>query len=227
MAVGSDRGEGIRRRYLAVDSSNVADVLDDLGLPDQGLSPEFAPYPASAGKLAGWAFTIRGEMTSYPMEAKDPAKMEACAKLTPGTVSVWSGHGEGVCFFGELISIGMKERGCVGALVDGGVRDVDWIGELGFPVYARYRTPVQSIGRWKVLDSGVPAPMPGATVAEVQVTPGDLVLADSDGVIVVPAAVAEQVLERAEELQGREVQIRSELGAGLSLSDALAKFGHV
>ena len=227
MVVAADRAEEIRKRYLAVDSSNVADVLDDLGLPDQGLAPGFAPYPATTGRLAGWAFTIRGEMTPYPMDAGDPAKMEACAQLTPGTVSVWSGRGEGVCFFGELISIGMKERGCVGALVDGGVRDVDWIGELGFPVYARYRTPVQSIGRWKVVESGVPVPMPGATVQEVEVTPGDLILADSDGAIVVPAAVAEQVLELAEELQSREVQIRAELADGLSLSEALAKFGHV
>ena len=227
MAGASDRAGSIRQRYLAVDSSNVADVLDQLGLPDQGLSPEFAPYPPTAGRLAGWAFTIRGEMTTYPIGAGDEAKMDACARLTPGTVSVWSGRGEGICFFGELISIGMQERGCVGALVDGGVRDVDWIGRLGFPVYARYRTPVQSIGRWKVVESGVPVPMPGATVAEVEVTPGDLVLADADGAIVVPAALAEQVLERAEELGAREVQIRTELAAGLSLSEALAKFGHV
>jgi 4-hydroxy-4-methyl-2-oxoglutarate aldolase len=227
MAGAGDRAEEIRRRYLTVDSSNVADVLDELGLPDQGLAPGFAPYPPTAGRLAGWAFTIRGEMTPYPMGAGDEAKMEACAQLTPGTVSVWSGRGEGICFFGELISIGMHERGCVGALVDGGVRDVEWIGKLGFPVYARYRTPVQSIGRWKVVESAVPVPMPGATVAEVEVTPGDLVLADADGAIVVPAAVAEQVLERAEELGAREVQIRSELAGGLSLSEALAKFGHV
>lgn len=227
MGIDPERAEEIRRRYLAVDSSNVADVLDELGLPDQGLAPSFAPYPATAGRLAGWAYTIRGEMAPYPMEAKDPAKMEACARLTPGTVSVWSGRGEGVCFFGELISIGMKERGCVGALVDGGIRDVDWIGELGFPVYARYRTPVQSIGRWKVIEDGVPAPMPGATVPDVEVTPGDLIVADSDGAIVVPAALAEQVLGRAEELGTREVQIRRELAGGLSLSEALARFGHV
>lgn len=227
MAVTGNRTEGIRQRYLAVGSSNVADVLDELGLPDQGLAPDFAPYPPTAGRLAGWAFTIRGEMMPYPMDAGDEAKMEACARLTPGTVSVWSGRGEGVCFFGELVSIGMKERGCVGALVDGGVRDVDWIGKLGFPVYARYRTPVQSIGRWKVVESAVPVPMPGATVEDVEVTPGDLVLADADGAIVVPAAAAEQVLERAEELETREVQIRTELAGGLSLSDALRKFGHV
>lgn len=227
MAVTADRAEEIRRRYLAVDASNVADVLDQLGFPDQGLAPEFAPYPSTAGTLAGWAFTIRGEMTPYPMDAGDPAKMEACAQLTPGSVSVWSGRGEGICFFGELISIGMKERGCVGALVDGGIRDVGWIGELGFPVYARYRTPVQSIGRWKVVDSGVPVPMPGATVPSVEVTPGDFILADTDGAIVIPADLAEQVLERAEGLGAREVEIRGELAAGLSLSEALAKFGHV
>jgi 4-hydroxy-4-methyl-2-oxoglutarate aldolase len=227
MADARDRADEIRGRYLAVDASNVADVLDELGFPDQGLAPEFAPYPPTAGRLAGWAFTIRGEMTPYPVEGGDEAKMQACAQLTPGSVSVWSGRGEGVCFFGELISIGMQERGCVGALVDGGIRDVDWIGKLGFPVYARYRTPVQSIGRWKVVDNGVPVPMPGATVPEVLVTPGDLVLADADGAIVVPAAVAEQVLERAERLGAREVQIRTELAAGLSLSEALEKFGHV
>ncbi len=221
------RKEQIRRRYLEVDSSNVADALDGLNLPDQGLAPEFTPFPAGAGKLAGWAFTIRGEMMPYPLGAGDETKMEACARLTPGSVSVWSGNGNGVCFFGELISIGMKERGCVGALVDGGVRDVDWIGDLGFPVYARYRTPIQSIGRWKVTKSGVPVPMPGATVPEVEVAPGDFVLADSDGAIVVPADVVEPVLERAEALGAREVEIRSELAAGLSLSEALARFGHV
>ncbi|MFG1710365.1 RraA family protein [Nonomuraea sp. M3C6] len=219
--------EQIRQRYLQVDTSNVADVLDELDLPDQGLAPAFAPYPSGAGKLAGWAHPILGEMREYPLGDRDPDKMKACAELTPGSVSVWAGPGEGVCFFGELIAIGMKERGSVGALVDGGVRDVAWIGQLGYPVYARYRTPVQSIGRWKVVDSGVPVTMPGATTATVEVRPGDFILADEDGAIAIPAAAVEHVLKRAEELGGVEVEIRRELGAGLTLANALAKFGHV
>jgi len=121
----------------------------------------------------------------------------------------------------------MAERGCVGALADGGVRDLPWLGRLGFPVYARYRTPVQSIGRWRVVGHGEPVAMPGATSAEVTVNPGDLILADEDGVIAVPADVAVQVLERAEALGAREVEIRAQLERGLSLADALAKFGHV
>jgi regulator of RNase E activity RraA len=219
--------EQLRRRYLTVDTSNVADVLDELSLPDQGLAPAFRPFPAGAGKLAGWAFTIAGELAPYDLGGGDPAKMEACARLAPGSVSVWSGKGEGVCFFGELISIGMQERGCAGALVDGGVRDVRFIGELGFPVYARYRTPVQSIGRWRVTGSGNTVPMPGATVEEVAVSPDDFILGDEDGVIVIPASVAERVLESAETLGQREVEIRAELARGLSLSEALARFGHV
>lgn len=182
---------------------------------------------APAGTLAGWAATIRGEMTPYSRAGRDPRKMEACARLTPGSVSVWAGAGEGVCFFGELIATGMVERGCVGAVADGGVRDLSRLRRLGLPVYARYRTPVQSIGRWRVTDDGAPVSLPGATTPTVEIRPGDFALGDEDGVVVVPAGVASEVLERAEQLGAREAQIRAELEQGLALADALARFGHV
>ena len=86
---------------------------------------------------------------------------------------------------------------------------------------------MQSIGRWRVTGSGIPVPLPGATVPEVTVTPDDFILGDEDGVILIPASVAERVLERAETLGKREVEIRAELAHGLSLSEALARFGHV
>lgn len=219
--------DDIRERYKAVETSNAADVLDDLGLPDQGLAPEFAPFPAGAERLAGWAFTIRGQMAPYTIGEGDAEKMAACARLGPGSVSVWSGGGEGVCFFGELIAIGMRERGCVGALVDGGVRDLAWLRRHGFPVYARYRTPVQSLGRWKVTGWDVPVSLPGATRATVTVNPGDFILADEDGAVVIPAGVCADVLERAEAIGRREVEIREQIAAGLSLAQALEKFGHV
>lgn len=226
MSLSPEQREALRQRYLAVDTSNVADVLDTMGLLDQGLAPEFAPYPATCGRLAGWAYTIRGQMTPYPLGG-DPAKMAACQGLSPGEVSVWAGDGEGICYFGELIAIGMKERGAVGALVDGGVRDVRWIEQQRFPVYARYRTPVQSIGRWKVTGHQVPVFLRGATTPMVRVDPGDFVLADEDGAIVIPAVRVEEVLVEAERLTSKEVQIRAELGKGLTLADALKRFGHV
>lgn len=216
----------IRDRFLAVDTANVADVLDNLGHLNLGLAPAFSPYPATAGKLAGWAYTIRGQMSPYPMGG-DADKMKACQGLSPGEVSVWSGDGEGICYFGELIAIGMKEKGCSGALVDGGIRDIRWIGEHGFPVFARYRTPVQSIGRWKVTASQVPVFLRGATSTLVEVNPGDFILGDEDGVIVIPAPLVQQVLKEAERLTVVEREIRVELKKGLTLADALAKFGHV
>ena len=190
-------GEEIRRRYLNVDTSNVADVLDTLGLLNQGLAPEFTPYPATTGRLAGFAYTIRGQMTPFPLGG-DADKMKACQGVSPGELTVWSGDGEGICYFGELIAIGMKEKGCVGALVDGGIRDIRWIGQLQFPVYARYRTPVQSIGRWKVNACQVPVLLRGATSRFVEVRPQDFILADEDGGIVIPAEHIEQVLWEAE-----------------------------
>lgn len=218
--------EDIRTRFLAVDTSNVADVLDVMGWPDQGLAAEFMPYPATAGRLAGWAYTIRGQMTPYPLGG-DADKMAACQGLSPGEVSVWSGDGDGICYFGELIAIGMKERGSTGALVDGGIRDVRWLGHHGFPVYARYRTPVQSIGRWKVNAWQVPVFLRGATVERVKIEPGDFILADEDGALAIPAAIVPQVLAESEALTATEIRIREELSNGLTLAQALERYGHV
>jgi 4-hydroxy-4-methyl-2-oxoglutarate aldolase len=218
--------EAIRKRYLRVDTATVADVLDALGLPDQGLAPEFAPYPAAAGRMGGWAYTIRGKMTRYAGSG-DPQKMKAVDGIGRGELAVWSGDGRGVCFFGELIALGMKRRGCAGALVDGGIRDIEWIARQRFPVYARYRTPVQSIGRWKVTAWRVPVDMPGATSKRVTVRPGDFVLADTDGVIVIPERVAARVLVEAERLTSKEVRIRRDLGLGASLEKVLKRYGHV
>jgi regulator of RNase E activity RraA len=166
-------------------------------------------------------------MIPYEIGGGDADKMRACAALPPGSVSVWSGGGEGVCFFGELIAIGMRERGSAGALVDGGIRDVAWLKAAGLPVFARYRTPIQSIGRWKVTGWDVPVTVPGATVKRVAVHPGDYILADDDGALVIPAAVTMKVLERAETMVARERVIRARLNEGMTLSAALEQFGHV
>jgi 4-hydroxy-4-methyl-2-oxoglutarate aldolase len=226
MALDSRAREAIRKRYLKIDAATVADVLDTFGLRDQGLAPGFIPYPASARRMAGWAYTIRGKMARYAGSG-DPRKMEAVGGAGQGEITVWSGEGRGVCFFGELIALGMKRRGCAGALVDGGIRDIEWIARTRFPVYARYRTPVQSIGRWRVSAWQVPVDMPGATSRRVRVHPGDFVLADVDGVIVVPAKATEKVLIEAERLAKKETRIRRELDRGASLEDVLAKYGHV
>ena len=226
MVLTAEKKEAIRLRYLEVDTSNVADVLDSMNLLQQGLAADFGPYPETCKRMAGWAYTIRGQMTPYP-QGGDADKMAACQGLSPGEISVWSGNGEGICYFGELIALGMKEKGCVGALLDGGIRDVRWIGEHEFPVFARYRTPVQSIGRWKVTAHQIPVYMRGHDGGNVIVRPGDFILCDDDGAIVIPMEHVESVLVESERLTQIEKNIRVEIANGLSLGDALKKYGHV
>lgn len=216
----------IRERFLKVDTSNVADVLDEMGLLNQGLSAEFSSYSGKTGKLAGFAYTIRGQSTPYGMGG-DSEKMTACQGISNDEISVWSGDGDGTCYFGELIALGLKERGCVGALADGGVRDIAWLNQHDFPVFARYRSPVQSIGRWKVNAWQIPVFIRGATSKHVEVAPGDFILADADGAIAIPAEQIETVLEKAEALTLGETNIRRELANGMTLSDALKTYGHV
>nr|WP_288403964.1 RraA family protein [uncultured Deinococcus sp.] len=168
-----------------------------------------------------------GQLTPYPGTG-DPRKMEAVAGIGPDELSVWSGGGaEGICFFGELIARGMQYRGSVGALVDGGIRDIEWLDRMDYPVFARYRTPVQSIGRWQVNAWQVPVYLPGATARQVTVRPGDFILADFDGAIVIPAELAADVLVKAEALTEKERLIRADLEAGATLPDVLARYGHV
>lgn len=220
-----DERADIRHRFLSVDAANVADVLDEMGHPNQGIAPEISRQTGTT-RLAGWAYTIQGRMAPYEGSG-DPEKMEACQGLQADDISVWSGGGRGVCYFGELIAIGMKQCGSVGALLDGGVRDTSWLDELGFDVFAAYRSAVQSIGRWKVTGWQTPVYLPGATTTQVVIAPGDFIVGDSDGAIVIPDALVGAVLEQAESMTRNEVAVREALSSGLSLADALAKFGHV
>ena len=214
----------IRERFLEVDTANVADVLDDLGLPDQGLSSDF--YAVSGTRLAGWAYTIAGQMVPYEGSG-DERKMEACQGIGADEVSVWSGNGRGICYFGELIAVGMMQRGSVGSLVDGGLRDTRALREHGFAAFACYQSSVQSIGRWRVTDWQVPVYLRGATTRHVVANPGDFIVADEDGGMVIPDRVVDEVLERSEAVTQTEVSVREALKGGMSLADALDRFGHV
>jgi regulator of RNase E activity RraA len=91
----------------------------------------------------------------------------------------------------------------------------------------RYRTPVASTGRWKVNASQIPVYLDGATTRKVKVMPGDFILADEDGAIVIPQDLILDVLEPAEKLTAKEVEMRTQLADGMSLADALAKYGAV
>jgi regulator of RNase E activity RraA len=213
-----------RERFLQVDTSTVCDLLEKLGKRDQALSTALGALSPTQAKVAGYAYTVRGQMTPYAGPT-DPDKMAAISGMTPGVVAVWTGDGEGMGYFGELLALGMKVRGCTGLVVNGGVRDCHWIARHGIPAYVRYRSPVQSITRWKVTGCQIPITMPGATAKTVEVRPGDFILGDADGVVVIPQEHIEAVLVEAEAITAREVKIRAEIDAGAALDVVVKRYG--
>jgi regulator of RNase E activity RraA len=133
---------------------------------------------------------------------------EAIDSLEPGDVLVVNGHGvRDRALVGELIAERLRARGCVGLVVDGAVRDVGDLEEIGFPVFARAVTPAGPYrhGPFRV---GVPVAIGGVVVHT-----GDVVVADGDGVAVVPAAEAADVLARAEAKHADETRTRNEIVA--------------
>jgi regulator of RNase E activity RraA len=119
-----------------------------------------------------------------------------------------------------LLSTAARARGARGAVIDGLVRDVKKIEELGFPVFAAGIKPVDSRGRGIVIDCNVRVDCGG-----VLVSPGDLVFADYDGVVVIPAEVLPDVIRLADEKVTRENHTREELTSGAYLRDVYEKYG--
>ncbi|MDX6242070.1 MAG: 4-hydroxy-4-methyl-2-oxoglutarate aldolase [Kribbellaceae bacterium] len=204
----------------------IADIFDSNGIEPPVLSENlFAIQPAT--RFAGPAYTILGASVTFH-EAGDREKLAAIDGMGHGVVPVWAGSDiHGVCCFGDLLGEAMKIRGCEGVVVDGGIRDVAYLRELELPVVARYRTPAQAIGRWKVTAHQVPVQVRGALTEWVTVNPGDLVVADEDGVLAVPAADADSVAEEASQWAGAESEARDAIRQGMSLVAALDRYGHL
>lgn len=204
----------LSRLYTAV----VADVLDRLGYRQQVLRAELRPLFPQA-KAAGFALTVQ-TVPARETAPAEPYKGELAAvdALRDGDVLVvspcaWS-------FWGELLSTAARYRGCRGVVLDGPTRDTQAIIELRFPVFCRGVHPADSLGRLDVAGHNVPI-----TCGGVLVYPGDLVLADHDGVVVVPHAQAEETLRLAEEKVSGENLVRKALAEGMSVTEAFRRYG--
>jgi regulator of RNase E activity RraA len=202
------------RLYTAV----VADVLDQLGFRRQVMRDDLRPLFPQA-KCAGAALTV------YTVPARQDAPAEpykgeltAVDALKADDVLVVS-RCEG-SFWGELLSTAARYRGCRGVIIDGQTRDAAAIIGMGFPVFCRGIHCADSRGRIEVVGHNIVIACGGVTVG-----PGDLVLADYDGVVVVPLATAEDVLAAAEEKVRGENLVRRELAGGMSATEAFRRYG--
>jgi 4-hydroxy-4-methyl-2-oxoglutarate aldolase len=204
----------------------VSDVCDKIGFAPLVLDPMLFPIKGAGHGFAGPAYTILGESRRW--QGGDREKLGAIDAMPPAVVGLWAGTDiQGVCCFGDLLGSAMQSRGCAGIVVDGGVRDIAYLRTLNMPVVARYRTPAQGIGRWKVVDRQVPVRVKGALQEWVTVSPGDNIVADDDGVIVVPQEMLNQVSTRVAEWSSAESEAREDVLRGMPLLAALEKYGHL
>jgi regulator of RNase E activity RraA len=204
------------RLYVAV----VSDCLDAVGVRDNAMAPGIRPlYPEA--RLAGYAATVRAVPVDAP--PADPAdyyknELEAVDALQPGDVLVVSTcH---LSFWGELLSTAARRRGAAGIVADAYTRDAQAIVDMAFPAFVAGVHPHDSLGRVDVAEYGTPVECGGVTVAA-----GDLVLADRDGVVVVPEHVAEEVIGRAERKVATENEMRADLAQGLPVAEAFRSYG--
>jgi len=212
---------------LQAGTAVIADVFDDLGKLPPVLDTSLFAVTGPGTAFCGPAYTISGESQHWS-GGGDRAKLSAIDAMPPGVVPVWAGNDvRGVCCFGDLLGAAMQGRGCAGVVVDGGVRDLAFLRTLKLPIMARYRTPAQAIGRWRVTQCQTPVRVRGALEEWLTVNPGDLVVADDDGVILVPADMLETLTPRVAAWSQGESGVRDEIQNGLPLLAALDKYGHL
>ena len=197
-----------------------ADVMDALGYREQALDHGVRPaHPASS--FAGPAVTLDAHRHEEPHDDPYGLIFEAYDRVRPGDVILVATNGEVRSgLWGELLSTAAAARGVNAVVTDGLVRDIRQMNDMGFHCFCRGFSPLDSAGR--ILPTGVQVPV---TCGGVRVEPGDFVLADYEGVVIIPAAIRDEVRTRClEKLEG-ENRVRDELASGRSPREVFDEYG--
>jgi regulator of RNase E activity RraA len=201
----------------------LSDVLDSLGLMGQAMKPFVRPLDDSK-LMVGRARTGLYMPVFEVRPGENPYAVEIALvdDLQPGEVVVLACHGptERIAPWGELLSTAASVRGATGCVTDGLVRDIQAIRAMGFPVFHGGIGPLDTKGRARMVELDVPVQCGG-----VRVEPGDIVLGDADGVVVVPRAREREVVDLALAKVRGEHATRQALLAGESLGSVFARIG--
>lgn len=207
-------------RYSQVATAAINDVLRAENLISQVLPPAVTPLDPTM-RTAGVAFTIKGSK-SLELSGEMVERAQMLEAIGPDSICVWdTSEDDESAQWGEVMTMAAKRQGCRGAVVDGGVRDTAAVLAQGFPVFCRYRTSNGMLGRFRLTGWQVPIRIGG-----VIITPGDVVVGDIDGVIVVPRAMAWQVLVEAETISGTEHDIKQMIHEGATPKEVVDNGGY-
>jgi regulator of RNase E activity RraA len=211
-------------------TSAVSDVLDHCGYQEQSIASAIAPL-APTMRMAGVAACFEGVSEADPHRPAAISGFEIDRRMTADAVLViaMSGHRVSAAV-GGLMALSAQRRGCAGFVVDGGIRDAPEIVALALPTFCRYATPLNSAKRWRLVRADAPVALPGQVGSSVTVAPGDFIIGDADGLMVIPQAIAADVVAWAERLAEIEEAIVRRIESGASREEAFEshpRFAHI
>ncbi len=207
--------DAIVQAFRSLETASVSDALDRLRLPGSALG--IAPlWPGQ--RMAGRAFTVR----YVPAGATKGTVGDYIDDMTAGQVAVLDNAGRLYCtVWGDILTALARAKGLAGTAIFGVCRDTAKARELGYPIYSSGRFMRTGKDRVEVAEVGAPV-----SLGDVQVRAGDLVLGDDDGVVVVPRAHEERVLEAARAIGATEDRILDEALKGTPLGEARRRHGY-
>ncbi len=201
-----------------------SDCLDHMDLRNQVLKSDIEMI-SGEGVMLGYAFPVRVEAVSAAPDVPYVGLLKALDAVGKDQVYVTpsnrnNGGNHPAAFWGELLSTACKHKGVAGALTDGPVRDTTRMQSLGFKVFGVQTSPLDINSRYEVIEHNVPAEIDG-----VVINPGDLIVGDVDGVVIVPKNAIAEVIARVEEKNSGENLFRNAVRDGMPPSQAFAKYG--
>jgi len=207
-------------RLARLYSGAVHDVMRGMGHDNCVLPTHLRPLDPTL-KVAGPVWTVSGR-TDRTVSRHDSLLgwTTLLSKAPSGHVVVCQPHNQDVALMGELSAETLKNKGVLGYVVDGGCRDTDFILAQGFPVFHTFFTPSDIVSRWLPDHYELPV-----SIGPVTVMTGDFILGDRDGLVVIPQALAAQVIEKTEQVALTENAVREAIRSGLDPVDAYLKYG--
>jgi len=209
----------LTERLERLSASAVHDVLRGLGHDDCTLLPDIRPL-SQGSRLAGRVVTISGrERPGLGTDETLLAWATLLSAIPPGGIVVCQPNTRAIALMGELSARALAIKGVRGYVVDGGCRDVDLVEESGLTVFCSHFTPSDIAARW------LPDPVGGPiAIGSCAISTGDYLIADRDGVVILPAALAATAIAQAEAVMSTESKMRQAILAGVDPRAAYLEF---
>jgi len=211
--------EELSQRLEQCYTGAVYDVMRNMGYPDKLLPHNIRPMNLK-DKIAGPVFTIAGAIDKSL--DKNTSLLKWCEMLSQapkGHILICQPNDDTVAHMGELSAETLTFKGIKGYIVDGGCRDSAFVDQIGFPVYCRYYTPRDVVATWCTTELGG-----NINIGCVSIQTNDFVLADRDGIIIIPKDIVEEVIEKTEEVMKTENLVRKAILSGVDPVDAYLQF---